>query len=214
MNIIIRCPLCFSGKADAVKGPDARDYYLCISCGLISAGREHRLSAEEEKARYESHNNSPECPGYVDFLNRAVKPALGFISKGMRGLDYGCGPEPVLSRMVEREGVGCAYYDPYFFPDIDESAVYDFIFSTECFEHFFSPSVEIDRIYGMLKRGGILTVMSRLWKDAGGFEEWYYPRDPSHMAFYSLKTVGYISDKWGMRQVFSDGESVFILRKS
>lgn len=45
--------------------------------------------SQKEKVHYDAHKNGPEYPGYLDFLNRGVKPMLPFLNKGMKGLDYG-----------------------------------------------------------------------------------------------------------------------------
>ena len=71
-------------------------------------------SAEEEEYRYAQHNNSDDCPGYRDFLNQALEPTLPYLDFGMEGLDFGCGPNPVLARMLDEAGYSCTYYDPFF----------------------------------------------------------------------------------------------------
>jgi len=68
-----------------------------------------------EEARYKAHQNSPQDAGYVRFLNQAITPALPYLNGSMRGLDYGCGPTPTLSGLLNAHGLYCENYDPYFF---------------------------------------------------------------------------------------------------
>ena len=132
------CPLCSEHKKIArLEGPVNRSFLHCENCFLIFTDSGDQPSIEDERIRYSTHNNSIENKGYIDFLNKAIKPALEFIEPGMAGLDYGCGPGPVLSLLIEKSGMTCDNYDPIFFPDLNRGKEYDFIFATECAEHFF-----------------------------------------------------------------------------
>lgn len=208
----MNCRLCLKSKLKKVSGADERDFYLCRNCQLISVSPEHFLSGSEERERYLSHNNGIEHRGYVDFLNRAVKPALSFMTKDMLGLDYGCGWAPTLSLILAREGYRCEDYDPHFV-DNDLNKKYDFIFSTEVFEHFCYPRRDIENIVNLLQPNGILTVMTERWTDLEKFRNWYYSRDPSHVVFYHDKTFEYICDEFGFQQIYDDKQRVLLLRK-
>jgi len=69
----------------------------------------------QERARYQTHNNSLDCPGYVKFLKPALSSVMGQVAVGSRGLDFGCGPGPTLSVLLRREGYPCEDYDPLFY---------------------------------------------------------------------------------------------------
>ena len=88
------------------------------------------------------HDNKIEDRAYCTFLTRSITAAKPFLTAGSRGLDYGCGHGPVLSRLLEAEGFVMTDYDPLFF-DVPLAKSYDFIFSTECFEHFEDPLRDI-----------------------------------------------------------------------
>lgn len=206
------CPLCdnYTGLV-AIKGPDKRSYHRCPRCRIIFAGREHLPTPEEERERYLEHNNGIQHPGYVKFLNQAIEPALPLLSTDMEGIDYGCGPAPTLSLLLREKGIGCLDYDPLFFPDLPEGP-FDFIFATECFEHFFNPAVEIKRIIEILKPGGLLIVMTHLWDESVDFASWYYPKDSTHVTFYHADTIKYIEETFGLRQLPAASDRVTILR--
>ena len=212
MNI---CPLCAENKRIMrVKGPVDRLFLHCENCFLIFTDSGDHPSIEDERIRYLTHNNSIENIGYIDFLNRAIKPALKFIEPGMAGLDYGCGPRPVLSLLIEKSGLTCDNYDPIFFPDLNKEKQYDFIFATECAEHFFCPGREFQQIIGLLKPGGILTLMTELWKNTDEFKSWWYPRDFTHVTFYHQETLKFISKRYDLTCLFMDGKSVCVFRNN
>ncbi len=195
-----------------LNGADDRVYYLCSRCMLISVDSRYFLSVDDERARYETHNNTIENEGYVTFLNRIIKPMLEFITPGMIGVDYGCGPGPTLSQLVRRAGIECDDYDPIFYPG-QLRTQYDFIFCTETFEHFFYPKQEIEKISTLLVPGGFLGVMTELWGSVKQFETWYYTRDPTHVSFYHRDTFDYICQTAGFVKRYSDDKRVIVLEK-
>lgn len=209
----MQCILCNSESNEKILSGSNRDYYHCSTCQLIFLNQELVLSNEEEKSRYENHINTIEDKGYVDFLNRVIEPASEYINKNMQGLDYGCGPGPTLSKLIEFKGIKCDYYDPYFFPEKELSKQYDFIFATECFEHFYSPQSELESIDKILKPGGILAIMTEFWTDLNKFPDWYYIKDPTHVCFYHADTLKFISEKYGYEIIFCDDKRVVVMRK-
>jgi len=207
------CPLCLtSASITDVRGADKRRYYLCSTCWLIFADPSHHLSPAEEKARYETHNNSIEDEGYVQFLNRVIQPMLPYLHSDMRGLDYGSGPGPTLSKLVRRQGIACEDYDP-FFADRPIQPPYDFIFSTECFEHFKNPQAEIQRICDLLKPGGLLGIMTERWTTPEAFADWWYTRDPTHVSFYHANTFDFLCRRFGLRILWQDGSRAVIFQR-
>jgi len=104
---------------EEVQGPGTRSYHLCGDFFLIFTGTTFYPSAIEEEQHYSKHENGIQHKGYVNFLNGAVQPALPFLSPGMHGLDYGCGPVPTLSPLLGEAGYTMDNYDPYFFPELD-----------------------------------------------------------------------------------------------
>ncbi|MEX2523532.1 MAG: class I SAM-dependent methyltransferase [Gammaproteobacteria bacterium] len=205
--------MCFiDGPLTAIRGADERRYYLCGHCSLIFADEEHYLPIEQEKAHYETHENSIENSGYVSFLNRLVEPMLPCLNGGMRGLDYGCGPGPTLSLMMKRQGIECGDYDPLFV-DRKPQPPYDFITATECFEHFQRPAREMEYIASLLGPGGLLGIMTERWTSTAAFAGWYYTRDPTHVSFYHEKTFEFLCRRFGFSRVWMDDRQVIILRR-
>lgn len=208
-----QCPLC--GTADelsAVQGSDARAYFLCPVCRLVFADPRHHLSAADEAARYQLHQNSPADAGYVAFLRQAIDPMLPRLEPGMRGLDYGCGPGPTLSILLAAHGLRCEDYDPLFRP-IEPAPPYDFIFATECVEHFFRPREEFARLHALLRPAGSLAIMTERWTSLEQLAKWYYLGDPTHVAFYHDQTFDYVCREFGFARLPCENRRVTLLER-
>lgn len=210
--VSISCPLCHRSEINTqLKGPDARIYHHCINCNLIFADPSHKLSKKSEQKRYEEHNNGIQYPGYVRFLNQAIEPALPYLNSKMKGLDYGCGPGPTISKLLKRHGITCEDYDPYFYPKVLNST-YDFIFATECFEHFNYPDKELNKLIKLLNPGGILTVMTIKWNKLKDFSSWHYAKDPTHVSFFHQETFNFICQLYRLKQVPANNNRVVIMK--
>lgn len=208
----MQCPLCSSADYITVKANTNRSFFKCNNCWLIFVNPDDYPKADNEKARYELHENSIEDAGYVSFLNKSITPALPYLTKEMKGLDYGCGPHPTLSQLLNKQGYKCDDYDPFFKP-IELQPPYDFIFSTEAFEHFHHPKDELKKITELLTDDGLLVVMTDHWASLERFANWYYIADYTHVCFYHNETFKYIEKAYGYQQLYMDDKRVVILKK-
>jgi SAM-dependent methyltransferase len=208
------CGLCDSEALELVAPEgDSRYYYHCRRCDLISTDQMFFPDETREKACYLNHRNDLSDSGYVNFLNRVIEPAVTFFGKDMIGLDYGCGPNPVLSGLLEQKEYKSDFYDPFFFPDGITKDSYDFIFSTECFEHFHHPKQEIEKISSLLLPGGYLCMMTERWNCLEDFMTWYYKNDPTHVCFFHTRSFDYLMNQYGMKCIYNDECRVMILKK-
>jgi predicted TPR repeat methyltransferase len=85
-------------------------------------------------------------------------------------------------------------YDPFYAADagvFDER--YDFITSTEVFEHLANPGREIGRLLTLLRPGGWLGIMTKRAGAEEAFPRWHYIQDPTHVSFFSEATFSYIA---------------------
>ena len=207
------CRLCGSlDLSQVVSANDHRQYMRCNNCFLIFVDASFHLTREQEINRYRQHNNGIDQPGYVGFLDRVVSPTQSFIKPGMVALDYGCGPTPTLCKLLEKERIACHNYDPLF--DFHHTlSSYDFIFATECLEHFYHPAKELKAISELLNPHGYLGIMTERWKDLDGFSTWYYKKDPTHVCFYHQHTFQYLCRHFGFWTVYDDNSRVIILQK-
>ena len=206
------CPLCRLGESEPFGDYDARTYRHCPRCRLIFVPETFWPSPEDERARYDSHQNSPDDAGYVSFLEKLATPLTERLHPGARGLDYGCGPSPVLCQIIESKGFTIHPYDPFYFPGIPTEP-FDFITSTETFEHFRHPGEEIIRLRDLLKPGGLLGVMTAFWDEDTFRNNWHYRRDFTHLCFYRRETMDWICGAFGFEIISCDGERVTIFRR-
>lgn len=207
-----RCVLCSSEAGRELYSRDHRRHYECASCGLVFLDRAELLSPTASRERYLLHENGPEHEGYREFLARAIRAARPFLKRGWRGLDFGCGPGPALSKFLSDEGFSTDDYDPLF-RNTPLKPPYDFVFSTETFEHFHDPARDIARVISLLKTDGVLTVMTDLNDGSVDFSKWHYATDPTHTAFYSEKTLAYVASQFGLAPLAFDSKRVFVFRK-
>lgn len=208
------CPLCGQDGCKHLvrRTRKGRCYWHCHQCQLIFVDPAARPSRQLEEDLYRQHRNSPEHPGYVTFLRRIIDPALPLLTPAMRGLDYGCGPGPTLSVLLEREGISCHNYDPLFFPDLPARPC-DFIFATECFEHFHTPVRELEKLRELLQPNGYLFVMTDLWHEETNLRTWSYLCDPTHVSFYHRRTFEHICHAYGFKLLACDDDRILLLQK-
>jgi len=155
------------------------------------------LSAADEKACYDLHDNQPGDPGYRRFLDRLFTPLNQRLAPNSLGLDFGCGPGPALAQMFEEAGHSVALYDPYYAPDESVlSAQYDFITLSEVVEHLAEPGKELDCLWNRLAPGGWLGIMTKRIRDQESFRTWHYIIDPTHIGFFSEATFQWLTEHW------------------
>ena len=204
------CPICLGTNVFSFQLIGFIEYFRCKSCLGLFTDPESRLSPEEEKERYSLHNNDVDDPEYRKFLSKLYDPLIKKLKKESRGLDYGCGPGPALASMLREEGFSVDIYDPYFFPDESyKDKVYDFITCTEAAEHFYEPQREFNKLDRVLAGKGILGVMTNFYEDTINFEDWYYRKDPTHVVFYTVKTLQCIAEERSWKLDIQDKNVVF-----
>lgn len=190
------CPICRANDPRSLGTYQAQSYFHCLNCQFVWVPREQHLSHSEEKAIYDLHQNNPEDIGYRAFLSQLITPLLERLKgKACHGLDFGCGPGPTLSLMLEEAGHQVALYDPYYFaaPQVFDHD-YDFITLTEVAEHLADPLPSFQRLTKCLRAGGVLAVMTRFLPDhLEDFAGWTYKNDPTHISFYHADTFALLA---------------------
>ena len=207
------CPLCAGTEVVDYHGDQRRCYRQCRDCQLVFVPSAFHLSSDQEKAEYDLHENDAQDAGYRRFLNRIAQPLLERLEPHSQGLDFGSGPGPCLSVMLEEQGHSVALYDLYYanYPALLESQ-YDFITATEVVEHLAHPRVELHRLWRLLKPRGQLAIMTKLVASAEKFASWHYKSDPTHISFFSAATFEYLGEQWGSAPQFI-GADVIIFEK-
>lgn len=210
----IHCTLCEQASTLPLDlKNESRIFYYCASCNLIFVDARFHLSKEAERSRYELHQNDKENNGYVTFLKRVIEPVLPLLTPDKVLLDYGCGPVPTLAAILKEQQLTCFNYDPIFNFTHPHTA-YDFIFTTECMEHFYYPKRDIAQIDSLIKPGGFLGIMTERWGSLDQFNTWYYKRDKTHVSFYHETSFDYICKQYRYTIYFTDHKRVIVLQKS
>ena len=212
-----RCPLCERLKTNIFLREPGRAYYRCPDCRLIFADPAALPSPEEEKQRYLLHRNSPDDQNYREFLSRLAGPLAQHLgNKPLAGLDFGCGPGPALSVILEEMGYLMETYDPFFADNPSAlSKQYDFVTCTETIEHFHFPGKEWSLLLSIIKPGGWLGIMTKMVADPdneNAFAGWHYRTDFTHVSFFSKETFRYLSKRDGLTVQFIDSD-VILLKK-
>ena len=210
----IECPLCHGLQCVSFCQDNRRQYFQCPQCLLVFANRQTLLTEGEELAQYRLHQNDVADLGYRRFLQRLATPLLNALpDKKNKGLDFGCGPGPLLALMLTEAGHDMAVWDPFFAKD---DAVllqqYDFICCSEAIEHFVNPAQEWQLWLSLLKPHGILAVMTKRYSNAATFANWHYKNDPTHVSFFSEHTFAYLARRDGFVLQVVDKDVVLLQR--
>jgi 2-polyprenyl-3-methyl-5-hydroxy-6-metoxy-1,4-benzoquinol methylase len=117
--------------------------------------------------------------------------------------------------MLRERGYAVNVYDPIYWPDKSVlQKTYDFIVASEVAEHFHNPLAEFQKLHGLLNKGGALVLMTLLVTNKIDFEAWYYRKDPTHVVFYSEKTLNWIKENLGFTSIESDSTRLIVFRKA
>ncbi len=206
---ISKCPLC-QHKADYFLELDTkfgiRNYYKCINCASIHLAKADILVGVEEKERYAMHNNDVEDLRYQEFVSPVTHQIIKNQDQRKKGLDYGCGPGPVITHVLEQSGFdNIQLYDPFFHPNQDLlNQTYDFIICCEVIEHFMNPKNEFSQLKKLLRPGAVFYGKTELLDanvDTESFKEWWYKNDPTHCFFYSKETLAYIQENFNFKSL-------------
>lgn len=197
----MNCNLC-GAETKAFWEDKQRKFVCCTNCEAIQLLPEFYVPEDAEKERYLTHNNDVEDPRYQQFVSPITSQVLEDFSEENTGLDYGCGTGPVAAAELEKKGYTVALYDPYFHPDKKVlKNFYDFIICCEVMEHFYEPAREFRRLSERINPGGKLYCKTSLYSEEIDFENWYYKNDPTHVFFYTEKSLIWIKDNLGFSKV-------------
>jgi len=191
-------------------------FHECPHCELIYKDSSSYINESDELKVYLKHQNSLENIGYVNYLTNFLEQGvLPFIQKG-KALEFGSGPTPVLAHLLRTQyHFDVDIYDYYFSPQkVYEGKTYDLITSTEVIEHIQQPQGVFKLFHELLNQGGILSLMTLFYpKDKDVFMDWFYIRDPSHVTFYTPKTMAFIAFQFGFELLFHNDYRVTVFKK-
>lgn len=185
-----RCRLCRSTACVPAGQCAGRELLHCPACGLVFVPKAQWLSVAAERERYAHHDNTAANEGYVRFLGEVADLACAHLGPGGRVLDFGSGPNAVLTGLLRARGHACVAYDPVYGVGADALADrYDAVVACEVIEHLREPRAELARITACLRPGGSVVVRTRCYPSVAEIPSWWYARDLAHINFFGARTL-------------------------
>lgn len=210
----MKCRVCNNPSIETVGQNRWREFCYCDRCGLVFVPEQYWVSVEEEKNRYEKHNNTPENKGYIKFLEQVVDVVCNVKNPSFspRVLDFGSGESAVLTTLLMEKGFDCIAYDPLFSINIDtDSSSYDIIILCEVIEHLRDIEAEMERIKNLLDGNGVLIIRTRLYPSVEKIENWWYAQDKTHINFFDSRTIGEVARRINRPNVLAIAEDIFVI---
>ena len=210
------CKICFHHTKSCENAQFPHLYYYCPNCEGIFLDKAFWVDEQHEKKQYDQHNNSLENEGYVQMFEKF----LDFFWKDLtcktpNVLEFGSGPTPVLSHLLQKRGAIVTCYDKFYHPnEAFKTDTYDLITSTEVFEHLDNPLQTLTLLTEHLQSGGHIALMTLFHDNTmEGFWKWWYRRDPTHITFFTPKTIEILANQCGLDLVKTDSKRVALLKK-
>lgn len=182
---------------------------MCCNCQGIFLDAKLLPDDNREVQRYLSHNNDVEDARYQSFVDPIVSNVLRDFPPTAKGLDFGAGTGPVISKLLKDRNYSIMQYDPFFHnhPHL-LSAKYNYIACCEVIEHFHSPQKEFSLLKDILLPQGKLYCMTDIYNPTIEFNNWYYKNDPTHVFIYQEETFLWIKGYFGFSNVAIDGRLI------
>lgn len=202
------CPLCHA-ESTVFRAYAKKTFLECGICRGIFLPKIHHLDYEAEKARYDLHDNDVENLDYQKFVSPLVQAVLRDFTPFHKGLDFGAGPGPVITKLLRENDFDIIEYDPYYWDNPELlNEVYDYIVCCEVMEHFNTPDKSFQLLKKILKSKGKLYCMTSLYKEDINFDTWFYKNDVTHVFFYREETLQWIQQRFGFSSVELDGKAI------
>jgi SAM-dependent methyltransferase len=211
----MKCHICDEPTMMFMDEKNQMLYYHCSPCEYIFKHPSVYQNIEDQKERYDLHQNDANDEGYRAYFQRFLDFILPVVRKPKNALDFGCGRSTLLANMLEEEGIACDSYDPLYHPDgLKDNKKYDLIVSTEVFEHLHQPKEVFESLLDRLNEGGYLAIQTEFHpNEMGAFKNWYYTKDPTHTVFFTVETFEVLSRLYKCRLLDDDNKNIVVIKK-
>jgi hypothetical protein len=200
MSNLAKCKLCDVVACVPAGRNKHREFVHCPNCGLVFVPNEFWLSADDERARYAHHDNSPSNEGYVTFLRQVADVVVGLGMVRPRVLDFGSGENAVLAKILRQRGFDCVAYEPlYGESQAATHGRHNIVVLCEVIEHLRDLQTEIQTIKACLAPGGRVVVRTQFYPSVASLTSWWYARDATHINFFSEQALQFTAGLCGLR---------------
>lgn len=205
------CKLCHASACVPAGRNKHREFVHCPECGLVFVPREFWLNADEERARYAHHDNSPSNAGYVEYLRQVADAVARLAVDKARVLDFGSGEQAVLAEILRQRGFDCVAYDPLYRKG--QAALrdrYNIVVLCEVIEHLHDLRAEILSLKRCLGPRGRIVVRTQCYPSVAEMTSWWYARDATHLNFFAERTLEYAAGLCGLRCLRTSEPDIFV----
>jgi 2-polyprenyl-3-methyl-5-hydroxy-6-metoxy-1,4-benzoquinol methylase len=211
----LSCLICDNATETFVDEKTNIKYYHCSTCETIFKSSEYYQNLEVQKERYDLHENKEDDTGYQAYFQRFLDFVLPYVSQTKSALDFGCGRTSLLAQLLSKEGILCDYYDPIYHPTtLVNNKKYDFIVSTEVFEHLHHPKEVFESLVNKLKPHGYLALQTQFHpKSIASFKKWYYHQDSTHIVFFSVESFNVLASFYRCKVIANNHKNMVIIQK-
>lgn len=197
----MNCPLCNETQTSKWSEDPVRPYFECGHCSLVFVPQDFLLSAEDERKRYDTHENDERDVRYREYLTKIASGISPSLSQGQKGLDFGCGASTLMAQIMDESGFEMDSYDLYYHPLTPIwSQKYDFIILSEVIEHLSSPRETMLKLAKLLTKDGQFFIKTKFLPETKEqFDVWYYKKDPTHICFFNSRSMEELARVLGMK---------------
>jgi len=197
------CPLCHHPESSLFDQDKFRTYYRCEACTVVYVPHEYFLKSNEEKGRYDAHQNNDSS--YEAYLSQIALNIFAHVSTEQQGLDFGCGATTLMQMIFARKSIKLDSYDLYFFPNEKIwEGTYDFIIMSEVIEHLRNPLETMEKLAACLKPKGQIFIKTKFYpENKQKFHEWFYKRDLTHIIFFNDMSLNRFASRLGFKKLKS-----------
>lgn len=207
----MNCPLCKSESILDYYKSKTTNYVQCSNCTLVFVPRDILLSMEEEKARYELHDNSIANSGYVKYLSKIVDKIESLNLKKLNVLDFGSGKNAVLQKILSQKKIMCSSYDPvYNLGNSFLKSSYNVIVVCEVIEHVYDIYKELKLLFSLIENGGYIILRTELLLENLDFSSWWYKEDITHVNFFTHQSIEKLAEIIGGKIIDYEKNTIVI----
>ena len=187
--------------------------YKCNKCQYIFKDPKSFWTLDEQKNRYDLHQNYPDDFGYQEYFRSFIDFVDPNRDKIRNVLDFGSGESTLLANMLSKMGFKTISFDPIYHPSIQyQKQKYDLITSVEVFEHLHNPHEVFTQLISLLNSGGVLALRTEFAPQTmEEYFRWYYRLDPTHIGFFSLNSIEYLAKSHGYKCIKDNAKNMILI---